>query len=179
MSICVSAYAHACLQRLEVSGSSGIHSQAVMSCSLLVLERKLESSATAAHAPNCWTVVPAQGTGKRKEVLGNFMLSSPWHMSISIINIKEAREKCGRRIKQIHSQTPRGLALLKDSGQGGLWNARGDRSEMKTNLHLDSSLESRVRRKDRRPSSHPLIKFFVRQCVRSVLRENARPQALW
>lgn len=49
-----------------------------MRSSLLVLERKLESSATATHAPNRWTAVPAQRTGKRKGVLGNFTFSSPW-----------------------------------------------------------------------------------------------------
>lgn len=55
-----------------------VHSQAVMSCSLLVLERKLESSAKVARAPNSWTVVPAQRTDKQKEgSIGKFYILKP------------------------------------------------------------------------------------------------------
>lgn len=136
-----------------------VQSQAVMRCSLLVLERKLESSAAAAaHAPNRWTAVPVQRTGKRKGVLGNFTFSSPWIVTYEHLDHqyqRSQRKKCGGRIKQTRSQMPRGPALPRDSGQERLWNARGDRRETKTDLHLDSSLESRVRKKDRRPSSRP------------------------
>lgn len=73
MSICVSAYAHACLQRLEVSESPG--SAVTSSYALFIVGAGKETWVLKSHAPNRWT---AQRTGKRKGVLENFTFSSPW-----------------------------------------------------------------------------------------------------